>query len=187
MLRKSAQQKLIEGRGAKIGTHRLDSMIAREPKAANGLPPCPARLTGDAKKLYQYFAKELELMELDKAVDGPALERACVALALAWKCDRMIRRHGAVTRVPIVAGTGSQRKVVGHREAKSKWFGVKIEAEKQFHRFATPFGVTGPSSRAALSADYSGKREADAELQALLEGPRAVRPPNWNEPDKKPC
>src|ERR1700735_80075 len=153
MRRKSAQQKIVEGRGAQIGVHKLDSLAAAEPRCESGLLPVPKRLTGDARALFVFFAGELETMDLDKKPDREALACACTSLACAWKAERHLRRQGEVIRVPVCVGLGNKRRVVGHRQQRNRWFSVKVESEKQFARFASAFGLVGPSSRATIHVE----------------------------------
>lgn len=173
--RKSAAQKVVEGRGIKIGTHRLDAMLESEPKCQTGLLPPPAQLKGDAKRIYVFYAEQLGLSELDKRPDTHALALASTALARVWACDKRLRHGGMVVKVPIL---GKDRKVLGHRETKSKWWSIRIEAAKEFDRFAGKFGLCGPSSRAALSVDTAPRRlEDDQELMSLLLKPRPKKDP----------
>ena len=178
MRRKSAQQQINSGDPRKRGVHQLDAALEAEPKTVSGLP-MTTRLRGDAKLIYEFFAEQLDISNLAAMPDGPALERAAVNLALCWRCDKMLAR-GAVQRVPILAGPRGARRIIGHREVKSKWFSVRLESEKQFLRFASRFGITGPSSRAGLEAVSPGN---DDKLWELLSKPRHdIKDPKPDEP-----
>jgi hypothetical protein len=94
-----------------------------------------------------------------------------------------LRRQGEVIRVPVCVGLGNKRRVVGHRQQRNRWFSVKVESEKQFARFASAFGLVGPSSRATIHVEEPNRRlEDDHELWALLTTPRPKKDP-LNPPD----
>jgi phage terminase small subunit len=168
---KSAQEQINLGDPSKRGFHQLDAALAAEPRCESGFPPCPARLKGEARELYDFFREQLAASGLDKRPDGPALERACVNLALVWQADHALAREGPVLRVPVMTGRGFARKKVGFRQVKNKWLAVRVEAEKMFRAFASEFGLTGPSSRVRLGVDHS-IGDADRELWRLLTKPR---------------
>lgn len=71
--RKSTQQKINEGDLSKVGVNRLDTMLAAEPRAENGLPLTSPRLKGDAQSIYTFFVQQLEQSELAKAPEMAAL------------------------------------------------------------------------------------------------------------------
>jgi len=170
MLKKTAAMKAAEGR---VSGRKLDETLRSEPKVESGIGECPSRLTGDARALFNFYREQLTVSGLDAKMDGPSLALACSALALVWKCDRKIAREGEVRRVPICAGIGNRRKIVGHREQRSKWVAIRIEAVKEFTRLAARFGLVGATSRVGLALDTTGK--GDDELVRLLTMPRPKR------------
>ena len=117
-----------------------------------------------------------------------ALEMAAQALAIVWKADRALAREGPVRKVPILAGVGRARKVVGYRQQKDRCWSIKIEAEKQYRSFASPFGLVGPSSRVPLRTDNLGA-EGERELWAMISGPRVKKdaPKIPDAPPAKTC
>ena len=166
---KPAQMQIAEGDPSRRGVHKLDELLAAEPQFESELPPSP-RLKGDARVIYDYFRDQLAATDLARACDSLALERAAKALALAWKADRYLARQGEIVTVPILAGR--DRKVIGRRQVKNKWLGVKQEADRVFKSFACEFGLVGPSSRAHLATMESDAKRAGEELWALISTPR---------------
>lgn len=179
MRKKSAQQKAIEGRGSHIGVHAVDKILAAEPKCESGLLPVPSHLRGDSKRIYAFFAEQLSISGLDKRPDTHALALASKALATVWQADRRLQHDGIVVKVPIMAGLGRLRKVAGYRQQKNKWWAIRCEAAKEFDRFAGPFGLVGPSSRATLQAEPGAHGRKS--LMELLMQPRKPRVPNPEE------
>lgn len=171
MRKKTAREQIVEGDRSKRGVHKLDSALRSEPKVESGLR-CPDRLKGDARDLFLFFSEQLNLADLDAKPDSPALAVACIALATAWKCDRKLARQGEVREVPILAGIGRKRKILGYRQQKSRWWSVKREAEIIVRAFANQFGLVGPSSRAGMEVKHSASLQDDKELWALLTKPR---------------
>lgn len=63
-----------------------------EPKApvVDGVPACPARLTGDARKIWAAVAAELVTMKVLASGDLNTLERYCETLADYWRARKQI-------------------------------------------------------------------------------------------------
>jgi phage terminase small subunit len=177
--RKTASEQIRDGDPAKRGVKVLDRLAATEPETQSGLE-CPARLRGDARELFRFFAEQLELSDLDAKPDSPALAIACEALATSWKAERRLRRESEIIRTPIYSGQGSSRKKTGWKQSRNRWFAVKIESQKMFDRIAGKFGLVGPSSRAGLEVNAT-PRSAHDSLMARLTAPRTPKPPA--EPD----
>jgi phage terminase small subunit len=178
-LRKSPKQKFSEGRN--IGVHKLDKMLAAEPVCESGLLPPPPHLRGDAKLIYLHYAEQLLIMNMDKRPDRFALALVSTALARVWKCDERLNHDGIVSKVAIREGRGARRKTVGYRSRKSPWWSIRVDLVKEFDRLATPFGLTGPSSRVSLQGEGSRSTvpslaERNAKLWHLLNQPRPARP-----------
>jgi len=133
--------------------------------------PVPARLVGEAKRLYRQYAECLDTMNLAQKPDREALACACVNLATAAKADRMLRRQGEVVQIPLRGGPPGKRRVIAHKQQKNRWWSVKVEAERQFARFAGNFGLTGPSSRAGMEAQVV-TADDDRKFWELLSKPR---------------
>lgn len=180
--KKTAAEHIRDGDPRGKGVHKLDQMAAHEPKTESGLPERSPRLTGDAQAAYEFYRQQLILSDLAAQPDVYALERACQNLALMWRADRALQREGPIRRVAIMSGRGNARKRIGFHQVRNRWLNVRIDAEKQFHRFAAAFGLTGPSSRAGLEVAHSD--EGRRELLKLLTEPRL---PKKADPIDKPC
>lgn len=167
--KKTAAEHIRNGDPRRRGIHTLDLMAAHEPKFEQGLE-CPNRLKGDGRAIFRFLAEQLEHSGLAAKVDSEALAVASIALATSWKADRHLQREGEVRKVPICAGLGNKRKIVGWRQQKNRWWSIKIEALKTFKSFASAFGVTGPSSRAGL--EVASMKDPHDELMRLLMMPR---------------
>lgn len=174
MRKKTKAERLRDGDTRKIGANKLARKLAAEPRTQHGLEP-PATLQGDAADLFRFFAEQLELSGLDAKPDSQALAIASESLATAWKAARMLRRQGEVKTIPILAGIGKKRRVVGHRQVRNRWFAIKVESQKMFDRIAGKFGLVGPQSRAGLEVNPSA--QDDDELAAILARPFVRRPP----------
>ncbi len=87
----------------------------------------------------------------------------------------MLRRQGEVKTIPILAGIGKARRVVGHRQVRNRWFAIKLESQKMFDRIAGKFGLVGPVSRSGLEVQHSSAQDDD-ELAAILAKPFVRRP-----------
>jgi len=171
---KPAALQIAEGDPAKRGVHKLDAMLAAEPKVESGLPPASPRLRAAARDAYEFYREELNKADLAKRPDAYALERAAQNPALIWKADEKLAREGEVVKSPILAGRGKNRRVVGYRHVKSKWLMVRAEAEKNFRAFASEFGLTGPASRVRLGVqDSLASAAAERELWEILSQPRS--------------
>lgn len=172
--KKNAREQTLLGDPSKRGKHKVDEALRCEPKTESGLV-CPDRLTGDARDLFQFFREQLSIADVDSKVDSPSLATACTALATSWKADRHLAREGEVRKLPVLAGVGGARRIVGHRQVKNRWWSVKVESEKTFRAFANQFGICGPSSRAGLQVN--GSKAADSELWARMNVPRPPKEP----------
>jgi hypothetical protein len=175
--KKTAAEKFAQGDTRQRGAKKLAARIAQEPKTQRGLE-CPAQLRGDAAGLFRFFAEQLEVSRLDAKPDSQALAIASEALATSWKAARRLQREGEVKTIPILAGVGRSRRVVGHRQVRNRWFAVKVESQKMFDRIAGKFGLVGPVSRAGLEvAPSSG--QGNKKLWDLLTAPREpkIKPP----------
>jgi phage terminase small subunit len=181
--KKTDQQRARDGDTRKIGRKKLAASLAKAPKVQAGLE-CPGHLQGDAADLFQFFAEQLELSGLDARPDSQALAIASEALATAWKAARQLKRQGEVRSVPVLAGVGRNRRVVGSKQYRNRWFSVKIESQKLFDRIAGKFGLVGPQSRSGLEVPFTpAKREhgMSPQLFEMLNRPRKPRVPTPEE------
>jgi hypothetical protein len=150
MRKKSTQQKIIEGRGAHVGTGAMDRLLTAAPKPESGLLPPPANLRGDSKLIYIHFAEQLSIMHLDKRPDAYALALVALALARVWKCDKRMQHDGIIAKVPIREGRGHRRKTVGYRHRRSQWWAIRVESVIRSHVLN---GKHKPSSQQVVAAD----------------------------------
>ena len=150
---KSASRKLSEGDASKVGVHRLEQKLAKEPRPARGLPECPKHLSGRAREAWVFFAEELRDMGLDCRPDALALEGACTAYSVAAEADEIVGRDGI-----LVGGKANPALLVSNR------------AWAQFRQFASELGLS-PASRTRLST----APKTDDNLAELLSGPRPSR------------
>src|SRR5574337_2001247 len=90
---KPITQHIAEGDPSKLGVNKLDERLAKQPKAARGLPICPRHLSGRARAAWNFWKAELEGMKLDCRPDAMMLEGACVNYARAVQAD-IILTHG---------------------------------------------------------------------------------------------
>jgi hypothetical protein len=171
MRKKTAKQNFATGDTNKVGAKKLAAKLAAEPKTQRGLV-CPGTLQGEAADIFHFFAGQLELSGLDAKPDSQALAIAAESLATAWKAARMLKRQGEVRMIPIFEGRGRARKIVGYRQARNRWFSVKIESEKLFDRIAGKFGLVGPQSRAGLEVQHSPSIARNPSLWEKMNRPR---------------
>lgn len=158
--RKPTALRIAEGDLRKIGKHKLEELLEAEPKPERGLPRCPTRLTGLARRTWKGWAEQLELMNMDSRPDAEMLEGACTAFALATECWEEIGRTGKMLRLPDGSIVVNPLIRVWHL------------ASKQYKGFCTEFGFS-PVSRSRLGA-AAVEKEGD-DLEDLLLGPRLVK------------
>ena len=91
---KPTEQQIAEGDPRKHGVHKLEQRLEAEPRAARGLPKCPAYLNGRARRAWKFWSEELEFMNLDCRPDAHMLEGACVAYEAAVDSYETIQKQG---------------------------------------------------------------------------------------------
>jgi len=174
---KPGARRLAEGDTRKVGASKLREQVAAEPKAARGLPPCPAHVTGKAAEAWEFWAIELADMNLDHRPDAMMLEGACVNYATAVKAGLEVAKLGEVFHEPILSDEKDpdtdKFKIIGVKQKKNLWVQVRDRSWMLVHRFATEFGLS-PVSRARLSIEK--KDDAADELARLLATPRERKP-----------
>jgi len=168
---KSTSIQIVEGDPRRLGKNKLLEKQAREPRATDGLPDCPKYLRRNprTRAAWNFWAKELQKMDLDRRPDRPMLEGACIAYADAVACFELIEKQGRV--IPRRA-----------RDANGNWVVVGMVAHPAVRQrnqallimraFCSEFGLS-PISRTRLSVENPAEEEDD--LFALLSQPRLNR------------
>lgn len=167
---KPVARQIAEGDPSKRGVHKLDERLEAEPKVTRGLPPCPQHLKGRARKVWKYWAEELESMNLDCRPDAMMLEGACASYATYVEMYELVETQGKLVakkeRNPV---TGAME-VVDVRAHPA--LAIRDRALMQMKAFCSEFGLS-PVSRTRLFVE---KKENDGgDLLALLTKPRGRR------------
>ena len=168
---KSTAIQIVEGDPRRLGVHKLEAKAAREPKATDGLPDCPAYLRKNqrARAAWNFWRAELQRMDLDRRPDRPMLEGACIAYAEAVACFQLVEKQGRV--IPRRARDGAGNWVVvgmvAHPAVRQRNQALLI-----MRAFCSEFGLS-PISRTRLSVEPPDDEEDD--LTALLSQPRTNR------------
>jgi len=100
--RKPTQQKINEGDAHRLGKHRLQTKLAAEPHAQEGLPPAPEHMPPRAHDCYEFWRAELQAMQMDCAPDAQALEAAAMAYHRATEAEKQVTREGILINDPIL-------------------------------------------------------------------------------------
>jgi P27 family predicted phage terminase small subunit len=164
---------IAEGDPSRKGKHKLEELLAAEPKASRGLPPCPEYLEGRAKEAWIFWSEELALMDLDRRPDGPMLEGACIAYDASIDAYLTIKAQGRFIAKKVLNPETKQFVVVdvkphpAVRQGNQAWALMKA--------FCGEFGLS-PVSRTRLAVDKLDDGEAD--LMELLGRPRAAKKPS---------
>jgi phage terminase small subunit len=76
---KSIECQIAEGDPRKHGVHKLDEMLASQPKSQRGLRECPPYLSKEAKEAWDFWKAQLETMDLDYQAYALSLAAGCMA------------------------------------------------------------------------------------------------------------
>jgi P27 family predicted phage terminase small subunit len=170
---KSIQSQIAAGDPRKRGKHRLEALLAGEPKASRGLPSCPRHLKGRAHAAWTFWARELQAMDLDRRPDTQMLEGACIAYDAAIDAYETIKQQGRFiakraldpkTNTLVVVDVKPHPAV---RQGNASWALMRS--------FCSEFGLS-PISRIRLAIEMED--DGEAELQELLSRPREKRTPS---------
>ena len=167
---KPAGRKLVEGDTRKVGARKLAAQIAREPKAARGLPTCPKHLRGRARAAWNFWREELMAMSLDRRPDAQMLEGACVAYEAAVNSYETIQKQGRLIAKRATDPKTGQLVVVDVRPHPAVAMGN--DAWSLLRSFCSEFGLS-PVSRTRLSIERTDPAEDD--LMKILMQPRAPK------------
>lgn len=162
---------IVEGDPRRIGKNKLQEKLAREPKATDGLPDCPAYLKKNqrARAAWNFWRKELQRMDLDRRPDMHMLEGCCIAYAETVACFELIEKQGRVIprRARDAAGNWVVVGMVAHPAVRQRNQALLI-----MRAFCSEFGLS-PISRSRLSIESPDEEEDD--LMKLLSQPRTNR------------
>jgi P27 family predicted phage terminase small subunit len=162
---------IAEGDPRRHGKNKLLEKQAREPKATDGLPDCPAYLRKNqrARAAWNFWRAELVKMDLDRRPDCHMLEGAVIAYAETVACFELVEKQGRV--IPRRARDGAGNWVVvgmvAHPAVRQRNQALLI-----MRAFCSEFGLS-PISRTRLSVEPPDDQEDD--LFALLSQPRLNR------------
>jgi P27 family predicted phage terminase small subunit len=178
---KPVQLQVAEGDPSRRGVHKLDEMQARLPNAQRGLPDPPKRLSRLAKKQWNIWKQDLELMDLDYRADAVALEGACVSYAGAVEADAVLRRfRRRETREEVLdKATGE---VLAIRLRNHPAVARQQAFWKLTQSFLTELGLT-IASRQRISVDVTAATGDDVDIEALLTRPREAKVPEPEIPN----
>jgi phage terminase small subunit len=136
---------LQRGDPRRIGKNKLQEWLAWERKiCSTELLPCPAHLSGLARRAWDILSEELALKSLAAAVFGPMLEGLCVSLAYAVEADLVVAEQGVLIEEQVPrkrATTYRQRVNPAWRISRANW--------KLVEEFAAEFWFS-PASMSAL-------------------------------------
>jgi len=162
---------IAEGDPRRHGKNKLLEKQAREPKATDGLPDCPAYLRKNqrARAAWNFWRAELVKMDLDRRPDCHMLEGAVIAYAETVACFELVEKQGRV--IPRRARDGAGNWVVvgmvAHPAVRQRNQALLI-----MRAFCSEFGLS-PISRTRLSVEPADDEEDD--LFKLLSQPRTNR------------
>lgn len=136
-----------------------------EPQPKEGIPTCPAHLTGPSRTEWRRITKELSELGLLTNIDRAALAAYCSAYGRWVKAERAISRIEDKFKDVPNAGNG-----LAYQTSNGNWVvqplvSVANKALEMMHKFLTEFGMT-PASRSRIDLD-KGKSKED-ELDEFL-------------------
>ena len=167
---KPTKTQIAAGDPRKKGVHKLEQLLAAEPKASRGLPNCPEYLEGRARQAWMFWSEELALMDLDRRPDGPMLEGACIAYDASIDSYLTIKAQGRV--IVKRALNPETNKLVAVDVKPHPAVRQGNQAWALMRAFCSEFGLS-PVSRTRLAVDKMDDSEED--LLELLSRPRAER------------
>ena len=160
---------IAAGDPRKLGKRKLQEKLESEPAASCGLPDCPDHLKGRARDTWHFWARELEVMQLDQRPDAHMLEGACVAYSQAVDADLEIQRTGITIKETYIADDGD---VIILKIKKNPAVDISRAAWTQVRMFCTEFGFS-PVSRARLAG--AARQNKTETLADILSAPRPER------------
>lgn len=129
----------------------------REPRPEVTVPPCPAHLTGEARREWRRASRLLAQMGLLSRMDKAALALYCQAWGRWVDAEDYLKKYGVMVKSP--SGFPMQ----------SPYLAVANKSMEQVRALLTEFGMT-PSSRTRLSVE---PQEQEPDPLELLRNRRA--------------
>jgi P27 family predicted phage terminase small subunit len=165
---KPTKRQISAGDPRDRGKRKLQEKLDAEPQASRGLPTCPRHLRGRARACWNFWTRELELMDLDARPDAQMLEGACVGYERAVQADLLLQKEGLVVEdckiVKDVIIVLKRRAHPAIMISRTSW--------RQVQAFCSEFGLS-PVSRTRLAVEKPENGESD--LMKLLSAPRISR------------
>ncbi len=168
---KPAARQIAEGDPRKHGVNKLQEKLDAEVQARRGLPPCPKHLSGKARSAWNFWAKELQLMNLDCLPDAMMLEGACSNYARAVEADDIVARDGLILEISTIDEDTGERHI--QKTQANPAVAISNAAWRLVRAFCSEFGLS-PVSRQRLTIETKEKEQDD--LMKLLSQPREKRP-----------
>ena len=169
---KPVKTQIAAGDPKKKGVRKLEQQLEAEPKATRGLPPCPEYLKGRARDAWNFWSRELALMDLDRRPDALMLEGCCIAYDSAVDAYETIQKQGRLIAKKALDPSTNKLVVVDVKPHPAVRQGNQAWA--LMRSFCSEFGLS-PVSRIRLAIEKEDAGEAD--LLELLGRPREKRMP----------
>lgn len=119
--------------GGNAGKRKINR---REPQFT-GAPKCPSWLTANAKKEFKRVTKELDALNMLRAVDTASLAAYCQAFARWQSAEQQIDREGQTVAEPVL---NKANEVVGHKVKRHPATTIAKDERAAIHRAAALFG-----------------------------------------------
>lgn len=145
--RKPTTLKVLEGNRGKQKLHP-------EPQPVRIAPDPPEHLPAMARQMWHQLAPELDRLGLLTAIDGAALEAACVAYARAVAADAILNERGQTQEVKQWDKAKEEYVVIAEKARPE--VAIADRSWRRFRSFCVEFGLT-PASRGKLTAFNPGQ------------------------------
>jgi P27 family predicted phage terminase small subunit len=166
---KPTARQIVEGDPRKKGVNKLQAKLESEPKVQRGMGECPTYLTGLAREAWGEWKEQLEIMEIDSMADRRSLSLMCAQLATSVRATEHIETEGEVLIEPVLSKDGT---LLGHKQIKNDWVGIRAEADKILKQYCSDFGLS-PVARTRIKVEKADNPVGD--LAKLLSAPRVPR------------
>jgi len=147
---KPTNMHILNGNPSKLD---LEEKIRTEPKPLQIAPECPEELSCNAKKIWNRFYPELEILGLLTIIDEMAFAGLCQNYAIYLETEKFLEENGRVIKTR--SGAIKARPEVA----------ISNNALNFVKAFASEFGLT-PSSRGRI---FLPSEILDNEFEALLD------------------
>ncbi len=129
-----------------------------------GQPDCPSWITQTAKTEWKRIVKELESLDLLRAVDSSALASYCQAFARWRSAEEIVDAEGQTVQEPVMSKAGE---VVGMKTKRHPATIIAKDERAAMHRAAALFGFD-PSSRSRIVMPETPEKPIDDDLYSDL-------------------